>query len=852
MTKIIGSIIVCLFLNFCAIPGAKAQHLKYTTNEKTDSCFILAESNLVASILMDEKEHPGVIKVGHWLQNDLETITSVRPDFSVGSIPSGKSVIIIGTLGMSKLIEDIIIRNNINVDEITGRWETSMTLVLDNPIDGIDKALVIIGSDKRGTIYGTLDLSRSIGVSPWYWWADVTPNQQSDIYIPNIRNISKEPKVRYRGIFLNDEAPALSGWAYATFGGFNHNFYEKVFELILRLKGNFLWPAMWGNAFFDDDAENGPLADEYGIVIGSSHHEPMGRAHDEWRRYGTGDWDYSQNPKELENYWKNGINRSKTWETLTTIGMRGDGDEPMTEESNIALLESIVSKQREIIQNETGKPASQVPQVWALYKEVQDYYDKGMRVPDDVTLLLCDDNWGNIRKLPDLKAPKREGGYGIYYHFDYVGDPRNYKWLNVSHIPRVWEQMNLAWEYGVDRIWVVNVGDLKPMEYPITFFLDMAWDPDRFNQDMLLTHTEEFCEEQFGKQFAKESARLINLYTKYNRRITPELLNSNTYSLHNYNEFELVTRDYKKLSFDALRLYYQIPLKLKDAFDQLVLFPIQAMANLYELYYAVAMNHDLAEQGKSEANQWADLAHQCFDRDSLLSIHYHDIMSNGKWKHFMDQTHIGYTYWQQPQSNTMPVIYKIPEQLPNNEPQVFMENNGVVSMEAEHFTRCINNLDVHWIVLPYLGKTLSGVTTSPPTHDSQLETEDPAYLEYDFYIAQGGSATISLLLSPTLSFNQNRGLQYSISLNDGRERIVNINGDFSRDKHMQWLSNQIIKSSTNYTSLNKGKQTLRIRAIDPGIVLQKIVVDLGGLKSSYLGPPESNRLSVSEIPENSK
>ena len=214
-----------------------------------------------------------------------------------------------------------------------------------------------------------------------------------------------------------------------------------MFELILRLKGNFLWPAMWGNAFFDDDPLNGQLADEYGIVMSTSHHEPMGRAHSEWKRYGQGAWNYNKNPKALQNFWKGGMERMKNYETVVTVGMRGDGDEPMSEESDIALLQKIVKDQRRIISEVTGKKAEEAPQVWALYKEVQDYYDKGMRVPDDITLLLCDDNWGNVRKLPDLNAKLRKGGYGMYYHFDYVGGPRNYKWINVSQVQRIWEQM---------------------------------------------------------------------------------------------------------------------------------------------------------------------------------------------------------------------------------------------------------------------------------------------------------------------------------------------------------------------------------------------------------------------------
>ncbi|MEI9910879.1 MAG: glycosyl hydrolase 115 family protein [Bacteroidota bacterium] len=385
-----------------------------------------------------------------------------------------------------------------------------------------------------------------MGVSPWYWWADVPVKKRPSLYCKKGTTLSDSPKVKYRGIFINDEAPALSGWSKEKFGGFNHHFYEKVFELMIRLKANYLWPAMWGNAFYDDDSLNIQSADDYGIVIGTSHHEPLMRAHDEWRRYGKGKWNYDSNEVRLKEFWRSGMQRA-TNEKIVSVGMRGDGDEPMSRETATALLEKIVKDQRAIIEEVTKQPASATPQLWALYKEVQDYYDKGMRVPDDVTLLLCDDNWGNIRKLPKPGEKPRKGGYGIYYHFDYVGGPRNYKWLNTNPITRVWEQMHLAWEYKAREIWIVNVGDIKPMEFPISFFLDYAWNPAKISADDLQKYTEQWAASQFGDKYGKDIAGIILKYTKYNGRRKPELLDANTYSLQNYNEAESVTTEYNNL-----------------------------------------------------------------------------------------------------------------------------------------------------------------------------------------------------------------------------------------------------------------------------------------------------------------
>lgn len=815
----------------------QAQSLRFVTTQEVGNTFPLTEQSKPIPILVDGADYEGVLRASRDLQVDFSKVTGHVPEYNLNNIPSVNKLIIIGTYGKSAYIDVLIEQGKIDRAALAGKWEKYFIQTIANPFPGIDEALVIAGSDKRGTIYGIYELSRQIGVSPWYYWADVPVQKHTDLYIVRGTYTEGEPAVKYRGIFLNDEAPALSGWSRETFGGFNSQFYEKVFELILRLKGNFLWPAMWGSAFYDDDPLNGPLADAMGVVIGTSHHEPMGRAHAEWKRYGSGAWDYSKNPKGLSEFWTGGMERMKNYEALVTVGMRGDGDEAMSEGTNIALLERIVKDQRKIISKVTGKKAADVPQVWALYKEVQDYYDKGMRVPDDVTLLLCDDNWGNVRKLPELNAKPRRGGYGMYYHFDYVGGPRNYKWLNVTPVQKIWEQMNLTYRYGVKQLWVVNVGDLKPMEYPIQFFLDMAWNPDRLNENNLLQHTEAFCAAQFGAEYAKEAARLINLYTKYNRRVTPELLNAKTYSLHNYNEFKRVTDEYNALLLDAMKLNYLLPGEVRDAYDQLVLHPISAMANLYEMYYAVAMNHDLAEKADPLANTWADKVEACYLRDSLITLHYHQDIAGGKWNHMMSQTHIGYTYWQQPEKNVMPTVKRVPQNRMAQLPPVFIEADGYVSIEAPHYTRAVDSETARWIIIPDLSKTVSGVTASPCT---EIPGGD-MYIEYDMQLTTTGEVRVEVLVSPTLNFNGNRGLRYAVSFDGGEEQVVNFNGHY-RGELGKWQAESIIKTSTTHHIPVAGKHTLRFRALHPGIVLQKIMVDTGGLKPSWLGAPESNRV----------
>jgi hypothetical protein len=520
---------------------------------------------------------------------------------------------------------------------LAGKWETFVVQIVPRPQPGIDQALVIAGSDKRGTIFGIYDISGEIGVSPSYWWADVPVRKHPSLYVLPGRYTLGEPKVKYRGIFINDEAPALSGWAREKFGGFNHRFYEQAFELVLRMKGNYLWPAMWGSSFADDDSLSPRLADDYGVVMGTSHHEPLTRAQAEWRRYGKGPWSYEQNDSVLREFWRGGIRRMGTRENIVTIGMRGDGDEPMTEGTAISLLERIVADQRKIIAEETGKDASRTPQLWALYKEVHDYYDQGMRVPDDVTLLFADDNWGNIRRLPAATDRGRRGGVGVYYHFDYVGGPRNYKWINTNPIAGVWEQMHLAYALGATRIWIVNVGDIKPVEFPTQFFLDYAWNPELWPAERLPEYTRRWATRTFGAEHAIEIADIVTTYSKFNGRRKPELLSPDTYSLTNYGEAETVVAEYNALVQRAERISASLPAEYRDAFYQLVLHPVQASANLNELYVTVAKNRLYAQQGRAATKDLADRGRTLFERDAQISRYYNTQLAGSKWSHMMQR-----------------------------------------------------------------------------------------------------------------------------------------------------------------------------------------------------------------------
>lgn len=807
------------------------------------------------NIYVDPSDDWLVNKAAELLQNDIEMVTGTKPGI-IHTITSTGNLIIIGSSSHSSIIKELITGKKIDTKNIDGKWEAFKLQTIDHPFKGIANALVITGSDKRGTAYGVFELSKQIGVSPWYWWADVPVKKKPAVYVKRGTYNFASPSVKYRGIFINDEAPAFSGWTKEKFGGVNHNVYEKMFELILRLKGNYLWPAMWGNAFNDDDKENPVLADKWGIVMGTSHHEPMLRAQQEWKRYGKGAWDYTVNDTVLRNFWKKGIENMGSHESIVTIGMRGDGDKPMTEGTATELLERIVADQRKIIEEVTQKPASQTPQMWALYKEVQDYYDKGMRVPDDVTLLLCDDNWGNIRKLPKLTDKPRSGGYGIYYHFDYVGGPRNYKWINTNNIARVWEQMHLAYEYGVDKIWIVNVGDLKPMEFPISFFLDYAWNTKKWNEDNLREYYTQWAADQFGKAHAKEIGTIMRKYAQYAARRKPELTDANTYSLANYKEAENVVKQWNELLNDAEKVSQQMPAECKDAYFELVFHPVKAFSNLQNLYYAVAMNKWYASQKNMLANEWADKAKQYYINDSLLTLQYNKELANGKWSHMMDQTHIGYTFWQEPRRNSMPVVVYVSAdsakitRASNVETgngfyqgiaNSFTEKDGYISIETTHFTKAINTSSIHWKTIPDIGRDGDGISTFPVTAKEQSLSASTPHLEYEIYSNDTATVKLSAYFSPTLNFHNDEGLKYAVSIDIETPQIISINKDDNNGRIWgDWVSNNIIIKSTQHHIATKGKHTVKYWMVSPAVVLQKIVIDFGGVKQSYLGPPETS------------
>jgi hypothetical protein len=955
--------------------------------------FTIVNANTTATIYVDAKDWPGVLRAANDLSKDIADITGKAPKVSSGGALTGRNVIIIGTIGKSEIIDRLVAARKIDISGIQGKWESYFTQVVRKPLPGVDSALVVCGSDKRGSIYGIYDLSEESGQSPWYYWADVPAKKHAGLYVKAGKFTVGEPSVKYRGIFFNDEAPSLTGYIHTKYGDvptngdpakgplipagvadYGHEFYSHVFELLLRCKGNYLWPAMWNNAFNEDDATNAATADMYGIVMGTSHQEPMMRAQKEWDRLPRsmtgGSWNYATHPDVLDKFWRDGLARNKNFEQIITMGLRGENDTEMVkgQDQAIALLNKIIPAQRKIIAETVNPDLAKVPQMWALYKEVQNYYETGgLHPPDEVTLLWAEDNNGNIRRLPTEEERKRSGGAGIYYHFDYHGGPTDYRWVNTSPIPRIWDQMSLAKQYGADRIWVVNVGKLKNLEFAIDYWLNLGWNFDRWTNDSMREYTRLWATREFGSEHADEIADIMTLYTKYNGRRKPERLSTSTYSAVNYNEAETVAADYNALAARAEALSKLMPKDEQDAFYELVLFPVRACANLNEMYVAGARNELYAKQGRASANDFADLARRDFARDAELMKHFNTGFAGGKWNHFQDDVHIGYTSWAEPRTPSMSQIHltevsaagpptlgvavensaaawpggggdpmlpkfnsiaqqrrfidvynrgtgavefnvtpsdpwiiasslhgtvvkdervwisidwsKVPKGEASGSVRIsqgdttvsvkveavtasdasratltgFVEDDGYVSIEPEHYTAKVNGGDLKWIRVQDYGRTLSGMRGEGPVGFGPL---DPAkgspHLEYKTYFFTSGEATVDSILAPNLAFIPGRALHFAVSIDDEKPVMVTgvpttVAASGTSWNGSEWAKNVMDEARTVSAKVeipSAGYHTLKVWMVDPGITLQKILIDLGGLKPSYLGPPESyNKLT---------
>lgn len=809
---------------------AAEQFVKFSAPQQ--DALLLTGSN--DTIRYGRNEWKGVMMAVENLRNDLRAVTG-----------SDKAPIVVATMGKSELAKKYARQCKL----LKGKWEKFL-IFTDNG------RLVVLGSDKRGTIYGIYELSRQIGVSPWYWMADAPISRHDKIYVLPGTYTDGEPKVKYRGIFINDEWPSFGGWCSNKFGGINSKAYQHIFELLLRLKANYFWPAMWGSNFNEDDPESPRLADEMGIVMGTSHHEPMMRSHREYlkRKEEVGPWNYATNPDRLDKFFMDGMKRNAKYDNLVTIGMRGDGDVAMgngDDAENIKTLGKVIAAQRRIIGEAYGKPASKVPQLWAIFTEVQRYYDAGFTVPDDVTLLFCDNNWGYIRRKGTAEERKRKGGLGLYYHIDMNGGPWNDRWVNTTTIPKLREQLHEAYASGIDRIWIINVGDLKPKEVPIDFIMNYAWNPDAIKPGDEQPWLERFAGSIFGEENAGEVADLIAKYSKYNLLRKPEVQMPGIFNEH---EMLVTSQCWQSLVQRAENLRSKLPEQMQDAYYQLVYYPVVASANVAEIYNHATMGDSLGIEAMLQ-------------KDAELSSYYNNVMAGGKWKGMMSDNHIGYTQWSIPDKNYNPMTLGFKVEHPLNAPA----STTQIAIPAHQYARSTEGKQAKWMFLPDLGRGKGCMGSSNVMAESQTGGQG-ASLEYDFELSQNKQPlTVALGILPTQDVYPARGLRIGVQIDDQPMQVVDARQGFldtfeeytarnlAVSKKLKalpkepklslngwWNGKKLPRRNEVFDNLRwvtaapipalaVGKHTLRIVMIDPEIVLEQVVINPDNCSYSYFG-----------------
>ena len=779
------------------------------------------------TITYDPLDWKGVKMAVENLRHDLKAVTG-----------SANAPVVVATIGKSKLAKKYKLQSK----ELQGKWEQYLIFT--------DKGkLVILGSDKRGTIYGIYELSRQIGVSPWYWMADAPIQKHEQLFAKSGVYTDGEPKVKYRGIFINDEWPSFGTWCKNQFGGINSKAYARIFELMLRLKANYFWPAMWDSRFNEDDPLSPQLADDMGIVMGTSHHEPMMRAHKEYvyRKDSIGAWDYATNKANLDRFFEEGLERNKAYDNLITIGMRGDGDVAMgngNDEDNMKTLKDVVDGQREIIERVYKKPASEVPQLWAIFTEVQRYYDAGFTVPDDVTLLFCDNNWGYIRRTGPEKEQARKGGMGMYYHIDMNGGPWNDRWVNTTTAAKIREQLNLAYQTGIDRIWIINVGDLKPKEMPIDFIMHYAWNPDDYPADKIDQYMVDWARSIFGGEYAREIADIVTEYSKMNLERKPEVQRVGIYSVET-GEAQRMFNRWDELEKRTLSLSKKMPAEMQDAFYQLVEYPAVASAGVAKIYLAATLGDSITMQ-------------TLFERDKQMTDKYNKVIAGGKWDGMMLDKHIGYRMWSMPNENTLPQVAK-----PSGKTGITASETAIM---AHDYTRRTATDDARWVFLPGLGRGKGNMGIEPVTAKSR-PLGDGATLEYDVHFSQSGKQKLALGILPTNDVNPARGLRIGVRVDDGemqtidaRQGYVDTFNEYTKEniarskvlKPLPRPASDIYLSGTRQRMRSEvfdnlrwlsidldiptaGNHTVKVVMIDPEIVVEKLVINPDNEHPSYHG-----------------
>ncbi len=808
--------------------------------------------------------------------SDIEHVTGIRPRIlhSLQHI-SAMELVLIGIAGHSPELRRLAAAHKLDSTIIDGKWESALTTVVDRPMPGISRALVIAGSDRRGAAFALFSLSRQMGVSPWSWWADVPVVHHTAVFIHADNAVQPAPSVQYRGIFLNDEDWGLRPWAAAKMDPSLHNIgpntYDRVFELLLRLHANSLWPAMHpGTLAFNAVAENAKLANKWGIVMGSSHSEALLRNNvGEWNEAappkGDGPWNYQQNKPAMDTYWNERVAANGKYENFYTVGLRGVHDTGLEatggDTVKARLVEQAIASQRAILAAHVNPDLSKVPQVIWLYKESLELYRAGMKVPDDVTLGWTDDNYGYIRQLPTAEEQKRTGGSGIYYHVSYWGFPHDYLWLCTTPPALVREEMTKAYDHGARKYWVLNVGDLKPAELDIDYFMQLAVDEPGISQLSQHDFLERWAAEQFPTADASAIANVMQRYYQLNFVRKPEFMGFNGYNddIHRtdfnpnaWGDQHLAAEDYRgqnstrlaewsHLRNDEQAIAKALPARYASAYFELVGYPVEAAAAQNEKFLYTDQSFLYATLQQPSAMQTAATkAHAAFDAVQSLTARY-SALEDGKWAGIMSSAPRERHVFEMPRTATLTdSSTPLPTSWDVGDP------TATVSIAASHFTRKFDGTPSHWNILSELGISGSSVEYGSPglLANQTTPSEDQPWLDYDFNTTTPGPATLAIYLLPTFPLDASHRLRFAASLDGHAPTLLDAGatGEWHEDTAPVWAAN-VLRNAAIVTMplslLMSGKHTLRLLYIDPGVIFEHLVLTFPGAPPAYPVPPET-------------
>jgi hypothetical protein len=841
-----SSRLIIFFVIACLCLSARAEELSLAGSPGADD-FILFDGKNAASILVETNDERAVIRAAGDLADDFARVTGTKPEIENQFSPGEKNCVIVGTIGESKIIDQLAAEGKLETNGVSGAWESYVLQVVKNPLPGVKKALVIAGSDRRGTIYGIYQLSEMIGVSPWHWWADVPVQKKNFLALHGDTFKQGPPAVKYRGIFLNDEDWGLRPWASKTFdpatGNIGPKTYAKIFELLLRLRANYIWPAQHpGTLAFNSFPSDKFLADEYGMVMGSSHCEQMLRDNiGEWDDKTMGEYNFVTNPDGVLKYWEQRVRENGKFESIWTLGMRGISDGAMpgggTAQEKAARLHTIITAQREMLARDVNTNVAAIPQIFCPYKEVLELYRLAPDIPDDITLVWPDDNYGYVREFSDARERARSGGAGVYYHVSYWGRPRDYLWLCSTPPALIAEEMTKAYDYGADKVWILNVGDLKPAELDIEFFLKLAWNPHSWNG----TNTYDLLEKQIARDFGDESATEITSimaeYYRLNFQRKPEHMGYPSDNLFSADEAAQRLAAWEKLSARVDAVEKILPPESHDAFFELVSYPVHCAALANERTLSPAT----AQRAQDEIERLTDV--------------YNNQIADGKWHLMMSDN---------PRDQLNFAAPKIPAENDSNSsnPQSsetnlnlagakssgadFVEQNHRVVMEAEDASVFVPGKDANWqkiIGLGYNGGAVSIFPTTVAVHSEpqKILAESPC-LQYKIYFRDAGDWKFVVRALPTFSVETGKPQRYAISLDDAPPQIISLPYSMS-ETDRRWQENVLRNAaltSSVHSIANPGLHTLKIWMVDPGIVLDTIEAEsAGATELGYVWPAET-------------